>query len=150
MAGFSSVVVAFGRHTEDGWSPSDRIRLSLLVGDSLAAMFFALMPLVLQSFQAEAAITWGVSSAALGLYVLTRGFMILPRVRNNVGKGNNLLHPLVIFLTSLCLIGTVALQIMNLVGPVPLVPGPFVTGLWLVLSSASMQFLRLVFTNLGS
>ena len=34
MAGFSSVVVAYGRRFEDGWKASDRIRLSLLVGDS--------------------------------------------------------------------------------------------------------------------
>ena len=148
MAGFSSIVVAFRRRDENGWAPSDRIRLSLLVGDSLAVMFFAVLPLVLQSYGVDAAFIWGLSSTTLGLYVLGRGVVTLPRVRGNVGRGNKALHPLVIFLTSLCMIGTVALQILNLTGPHPLQPGHFVTGLWLVLTSASMQFLRLVFTNL--
>jgi len=149
MAGFSSVVVAYGRRHEKGWTISDRIRLSLLVGDSLAVMFFAVLPLVLQGgYQVSSGFTWGLSSALLGIYTLARGLMILPRVRGNVGMGDNSLHPLVIFLTSLCLIGTVAVQILNLVGTHPPLPGHFVTGLWLLLSSASMQFLRLVFTNL--
>jgi hypothetical protein len=148
MAGFSSVVVAYGRRFEDGWKASDRIRLSLLVGDSLAVMFFALLPLVLQGYRLEASLIWGLASASLGLYVFTRSLMILPRVRGNVGTGMGSLHPLVIALTALCLVGTVALQIFNLLGPQTVHAGPFVTGLWLLLSSASMQFLRLVFTNL--
>lgn len=148
VAGFSSVVVAYGRRHEQGWTVSDRIRLSLLVGDSLAVMFFALLPLVLQSYRPEPGWTWGLSSAALGLYVLTRGVMILPRVRGNVGTGGGSLHPAVIALTAICLLGAVVLQALNLLGPKPFQPGLFVTGLWLLLSSASMQFLRLVFTSL--
>ena len=145
MAGFSSVVVAYGHRHEQGWTASDRIRLSLLVGDSLAVMFFALMPLVLQTYGAGPNFTWGLPSAALGAYVLVRGVMMLPRVRGNVGKDNNSLHPLVIFLTTLCQFGTVVLQVLNVFDPAS---GHFVAGLWLILSSASLQFLRLVFTNL--
>jgi hypothetical protein len=150
MAGFSSVVVAYGKRHERGWTASDRIRLSLLVGDSLAVMFFALLPMVLQSFAADAAVAWGLSSASLGLYVLTRSLLILPRIRGNVGAGDGLLHPVVITLTTVCLLGTVALRVVNLLWSRSLLPGPFVAGLWLLLSCASMQFLRLVFTSLDS
>lgn len=150
MAGFSSVVVSFGRHHEKGWTVSDRIRLSLLVGDSLAVMFFAVLPLALQNLEMGADLIWGLSSAALGLYVLIRSLKVLPRIRGHVGVDDRSLHPVVIALTAVCLLGTVALQGINVLGPWPLQSGPFVVGLWLVLSSASLQFLRLVFTNLDS
>ena len=77
MAGFSGVVVVFGRRTEREWSQVEHARLTLLLTTSFTVLFLSLTALVLLHAGTSPAATWRIGSAAwsiIGTYqVLVAG-----------------------------------------------------------------------------
>ena len=63
MAGFSGVVVVFGRRTEREWSQIERARLTNLLTTSFAVLFLPLAALVLLHAGTDPATTWRIGSA---------------------------------------------------------------------------------------
>jgi hypothetical protein len=64
MAGFSGVVVVFGRRAEREWSPIERHRLANLLSASFAVLFLSLAALVLLHAGTDPTTTWRIGSAA--------------------------------------------------------------------------------------
>lgn len=148
MAGFSSVVVAYGRRYEAGWSASDRIRLSILVGGSLAVLFLALLPGALRWLGVDDVLAWTLSSGVVAVYVLVHGAVVALRMRGQVGRSPGKLHPAIAAATIVAALAALVLQLLNLAGRMGDPAGAYIVGLELLLGAATLQFLRLVFTNL--
>ncbi len=63
MAGFSGVVVVFGRRAEREWSQIERARLANLLTTSFSVLFLSLTALVLLHAGTDPKITWRIGSA---------------------------------------------------------------------------------------
>ena len=66
IAGFTGIVAAISR-TRAAWSPQARVYFSILLGMSVAAVAFALLPMLLSIAGTAETTVWTVSS---GLYVV--------------------------------------------------------------------------------
>lgn len=66
LAGFSGIVAVLGQRSSGEWSPTERLRLRLLLEASLLVVFLSFLPsLMLRGTSASAA--WRVSSGVCGL-----------------------------------------------------------------------------------
>jgi hypothetical protein len=63
MAGFSGVVVVFGRRAERDWSQIERNRLAILLTSSFTVLFLSLAALVLLHADTNPTTTWRIGSA---------------------------------------------------------------------------------------
>lgn len=71
LAGFSGIVAVLGRRAEGAWSGADRVRLTMLLETSFAAVLWSFAPLVLLSAEVAPQRVWLLTS---GGYV---GYMLL-------------------------------------------------------------------------
>jgi hypothetical protein len=78
VAGFSGIVAVLGRRAEGQWSPSDRVRVTLLLQTSFAAIGLSFLALVLDGAGVADPTTWKVGSACYALYAV---LAVVPRVR---------------------------------------------------------------------
>jgi hypothetical protein len=150
IAGFSSIVVVFGGRSEGRWSRADRARLSLLVGGSLAVLFFALFPSAIRFLHGGESITWGASSGLFATFLIAYNVWANRRMRGLFAFEPGALNPYVAISMLLLLAVALVLQVLNLVGPFHLESGPYVVGLVLLLMVSATQFVRLVFTSIDS
>jgi hypothetical protein len=81
FAGFTSLIVVIRGPGRGQWRPIERIAMWLMVGWSLAALFFALLPVLLFHCGLPPALLWGLSSGALGLFILVFSSIMLRRAR---------------------------------------------------------------------
>jgi len=81
FAGFTSLIVVVRGPGGGQWRPIERIAMWLMVGWSLAALFFSLLPVLLFHYGAPPAVLWAVSSGALGIFILGFGSAMLRRLR---------------------------------------------------------------------
>ena len=86
FAGFTSLIVVIRGPGRGQWRPIERIAMWLMVGWSLAALFFSLLPVLLFHFGASPAALWGISSGALGLFILGFVSVMLRRLRRTQAK----------------------------------------------------------------
>jgi hypothetical protein len=68
FAGFTSLIAVVRGPGRGQWRPIERIAMWLMVGWSLAALFFSLLPVLLFHYGAPPAVLWAISSGALGLF----------------------------------------------------------------------------------
>jgi hypothetical protein len=85
IAGFSGVVVALRRRSEDPNSIA-YLRLWRLVESSLASIGFSLLPLVLYHFELRAPSLWSVSSAVMALYLVSIQVFTIRRFRTQLAS----------------------------------------------------------------
>jgi len=78
VAGFSGIVVVLGRRAEGQWSPSDRVRVTLLLQTSFAAIGLSFLALALDGAGVAEPQIWKVGSACYALYAI---LAVFPRVR---------------------------------------------------------------------
>jgi hypothetical protein len=81
LAGFSSIVVVFGGRAEGRWSEADLARLSVLVGGSLAVLFFALLPTAIRLLRGGEPMAWAGSSALFATYLIVYNVWVSRRMR---------------------------------------------------------------------
>jgi hypothetical protein len=77
-AGFSGIVAVLGRRAEGQWRPSDRVRVTLLLQTSFAAIGLSFLALALDGAGVAEPTIWKVGSACYALYAV---LAVLPRVR---------------------------------------------------------------------
>lgn len=70
LAGFAGVVVVFRRRESGAWEAADLSRLRGMLGLSLGAGFFAVVPVGLHRAGASEATAWSVCSLALACWLL--------------------------------------------------------------------------------
>jgi hypothetical protein len=121
----------------------------VLVGQSLGVLFLALVPGLIRLLHGSEALAWGISSALLLTFILVWGGLLSVRMRGLVANRPDALNPRLalfnLFLTTAALV----LQLLNLIGPFDLEPGPYVVGLTFLLVASAIQFVRLIFTTIN-
>jgi hypothetical protein len=70
LAGFSSVVIALRGAQPHTWSAQDRVGLGNVLAISAGTLVGSLLPFPIAYLGAPPALVWGVSSAAVGLFIL--------------------------------------------------------------------------------
>ncbi len=137
FAGFASVVVVFRHRDQKRWTYADQTSFRAMLRHSLAAAFFALLPLPLAAFEIGEPALWRSVSGALALY------LCLPLYLGWVGRSRFPLRPLAVILSLLCV--ALALQVANLFSGFPAHgPAPYLAGVFLLLLMAGWNFFRLV------
>ncbi len=68
LAGFSGIVVALRQRSVESWSFPEVMRLRFMLYGSTLTFLFALSPFVFHHLGASPAVTWSVSSLALGFF----------------------------------------------------------------------------------
>ena len=107
FAGFSAIVVLFGRGDGGRWRRAHADRFHGMVVHAMVAVFFCLLPLLLGALTTDRATIWDVASVLLGLEIVLHvsGVLVMP---TTIGIGSRLL------------IGTgyafAAIQFMNVAG----------------------------------
>ena len=67
LAGFTGLVVVLGRRAHGDWTPAERTQLAILLQTSLAAVFFALLPLLIPRLPFPETAVWRTLTGILSL-----------------------------------------------------------------------------------
>ncbi len=67
LAGFTGLVVVLGRRAHGDWTPAERTQLAILLQTSLAAVFFALLPLLIPRLPFPETAAWRTLTGILAL-----------------------------------------------------------------------------------
>ena len=143
QAGFAGVVVAFRRGTLQEWSPMDRLRMRLLLGESVIPLISCLLGMLLLTIKPMPISIWRWCSGLEGLVLLLffesgrRTLLKLREPIKNFGAYRYVFHGLIILGWAVIL-----LQFYNAV--VPGVFWPFFTAIVYQLGLAALQFMRLI------
>jgi len=81
FAGFAAIVVLFGRGDSGRWRDRERAnRFHGMVVHSLVAVFFCLLPLLLDAFTSDPSSIWLIASALLGIEIVAHatGVILMP------------------------------------------------------------------------
>jgi hypothetical protein len=70
LAGFSGLVVATRGASPSGWHPRDIWSLSWMFGASIAALFMALLPLLLSFFRLREEVIWAAASLVMATFMV--------------------------------------------------------------------------------
>ena len=143
QAGFAGVVVAFRRGTLQEWPPMDKLRMRLLLGESVIPLISCLFGMLLLTMKPVPVSIWrwcsGLEGAALLLiFVLSRrAFLKTKEPIANFGAYRYVFLVLIIMGWAVIL-----LQFYNTAGPG--VFWPFFTAIVYQLALAALQFTRLI------
>jgi hypothetical protein len=147
LAGFASVVVVFNRRESDTWERADISRLRGMVGASLYAAFFSVLPVGLHRAGVSEAAAWSVSSFALSCCM---AFVVILISRQNRSLPSaSYSRPLSHFMrTSMAL---AALLLLLNAFELGLSGGPavYIFSVMLMLTISGALFMRLVLLPLG-
>lgn len=116
FTGFTGVVAVFGRRADEPWAPLELFRFRVLLGASLAALLFSLLPFVMHYAGASARTTWALGSGLVALHLAAVALLdarYLLRVAP--GKDRAPRYPGEIVVGAVAL-GVVAVQLLNVVG----------------------------------
>jgi hypothetical protein len=81
FAGFAAIVVLFGRGEGGRWKGRHHVdRFHGMIVHALVAVFFCMLPLVIDAFTTRADAIWRIASALLGVEILVHstGVMLMP------------------------------------------------------------------------
>ncbi len=148
FAGFASIVVLFKRRDSGLWRAEDAFRFGIMLEYSLAALFFAVAPVLLGYFEVGRPGVWAASSAALGLFIVVeapRGWWSARRLAR-AGRLNWALNT---FIGVLALSSVVALLLNVIEVGFHGEGGPYVAGVCVLLLGAGINFYRLVGVSPG-
>jgi hypothetical protein len=141
FAGFSSIVVIFRRREADEWTPEDAFRYRTMLLMSLAALFYSLLPAGIHYWEVPDAVVWRSSSAVLSIFLAFVSVSGLPIALRFAREGRISLG--IALIAALFLFGALLTQGFNLFGSPK--PGPYITGVLVILASAGLSFFRLVY-----
>ena len=82
LAGFASVVVVFNRRESGTWDRVDVTRLRGMLGASLNAAFFSMLPVGLHRAGVSEAAVWSVSSFVLSCLMMFIVVVVFGRIRS--------------------------------------------------------------------
>jgi hypothetical protein len=142
MAGFSGVVVVFGRRADREWSQIERIRLDNLLATSFSVLFLSLAALVLLHADTDPRTTWRIGSAVWSI-IATYEIVLNARGTARVSRDDPERPPAASIVVSLGLTGAFALlSIANAVTMSEF--WPFLAALVWLFALACYSFTRLL------
>jgi len=144
FAGFTGVVVAFGRRPGQGGSSPDSHAFRAMLASSLQALLFAILPFLLAACGLAAPGLWRVASAVL-LVGLAFGAFMDVRYARGTDRGqwtrfDRALGSLVPLGGGLAMVA----QILNVTGAIARPFAPYLAGLLFFLVFSSAMFVRLL------
>lgn len=141
LAGFASVVVVFKR--ESGvWDATDLARLRGMLGLSLSAALFSVLPVGLHNAGASASTAWSVSSFALATFTFVM-LCLLPRLSRSLPASSFSRSLMNVYLGCLALMAS-ALLLNGFPTLLPGGPAAYIFALPLSLVLSGVLFMRLV------
>jgi len=147
FAGFTGVVAAFGRGGAAPWTAGDRLRFRVMLGTSLAALSFAILPLIFYYLGVRGASVWSLSSFLLGIYLLGSAvFDVRVFQRGRVDRAaSDPPSPVVATVVAVLSIGMTLVQFLNALGILfQRTFGAYLLGLSVLLALSSLMFVRLL------
>ena len=151
LAGFTGVIVVFGRDPKAPWHPLDSFRVVRMLSSSLGALFFSLLPEGVGATGLSAASTWRLCSLLPIGYLLVSGRNSAREFRSLHPEYRAQLNPRFLpFLGALFALVSLALA-ANVIG-IWWVPGypAYYFGVLYMLGFAAFQFVRIVFVRPGT
>lgn len=147
FTGFIAIVVALSGDPR-AWSPLDRLRVASMLADSLATMFFALLPFALVHVGMSQAATFRLASGLLGAFVgASAAYVFSRRIRRDLVPHGIVSRPIVALTTS-TRAAMVALQLANAAGVFgSAVIGVFFFALIWLLAECGFLLVRLLFVR---
>jgi hypothetical protein len=144
LAGFAGVVVAFRSGSVHEWHAVDRFRLQLLLTNSIAALTFCLIAMLLLSIKPELLWIWRGCSGLAVAYLLPFGIFTAKTARRFPPDRIKFEGPskLLFFLFGILGIAAMLLQVYNLI--VLNAFWAFFATIVVQLSAAAFQFVRLI------
>ncbi len=145
LAGFSGVVAAFHRRSDDAWGPIDVMRFRIMLGTSLTALLLSLLPFALHHIGLSSTTTWATCSAAFALYIAIVVPLDVRRGARIGSAGDPEFRQSIAIVIGSLLAGVFLLQVLNVleIGFNREV-GPFVFGLVVLVGVCAFMFLRLL------
>lgn len=145
FAGFTSVVAVLGRRATGEWAEIDRFRLSVMLSTSLAALLFALLPLVLAGLRVPERLSWGLASAILAAYVIFLGTSARRGIQRLPPQDQSQIVRPALWATWSLAAAVAACLLLNTTGMFfHREPGPYLLGLYFLLALSAFQFTRLL------
>lgn len=143
FAGFGSLVSTFV-DPKQGWQKMDVYRLRFLIGISLLAIFFSLLPFAFTASIANEQVIWQLSSA---LMAITTALAVIFGMRATRGVSQNQGSPFWSAIAVILSIGIVLSQTGNALGVgFGSNFGGYFIGLFIVIINAAIYFLRMLVT----
>ncbi len=145
LAGFSSLIVAL-RRTPGPLTDVQKYRLKILFTMTFGAMFLALLPNLLQSFQVPEDRIWFDSSSALFAYSLIFIYWVCTRARRVAKLAPEIFNWWVFYSLTAGHVVVLFVQVAVMTGFIEArAPGAFGLGLIWYLIHAAYQFSRMLF-----
>ena len=147
FTGFIAVVVTLSGDPRT-WARIDRLRVASMLADSLATMFFALLPFALVHVGAAPETTFRIASALLASFLTTSAIVIVSRrERRDVVPHGVVTRRIVVLTTSLRTL-VIAFQVANAAGIFGAASiGVFLFGLMWLLAECGFLLVRLLFVR---
>ncbi len=146
IAGFSGIAAALSGRQEP-WSDSDRVRFQMLLRTSMSAVFFSLIPLVLELAKLSGSTLWRASSALWLVYITVSVAAVSPTMARSAQTDSEPLSRVALTVFLGTLVAQITMQAVNAAWLAS--AWPFVTTVVLSLLLATMYFIRLLRGFLG-
>ncbi len=145
LAGFTGVVAAFGSRGGRGWTALDVLRFKMMLGTSLGALLFSLLPMALHHLGLTESTTWATSSALLLLFLVGNAVRDVRFSRTPEVRDDPAFSPLLGQIVGAIMIATTVLLTLNLIGVgYEREFGPYLAGLLALLVASTIMFVRLL------
>ena len=144
FAGFTGVVLAFGRRSDRAWSPMDIYRFRVLLGASLQTLLLSLIPLLLYHSGASERTTWAASSflvCILLIVILTNDLRYLAPIRDQMARADRILG-VIVSVGFACVFAAQVANVFGVFGSRAF--AAYLGALIYYLTMASLMFLRLL------
>jgi hypothetical protein len=149
ITGFAGVVTVFGRRSSGHWSVFERTRLVVLLGCSLAALLFCVLPFVVLSIPVSESSCWRSLSVLLAV-ALTAFTVQVVRVSIEALRVPRSEREVSLLLSAIFLTGDLLAIILLLANAFSLgVVWPYLAAIIWLLARAAMIFVRLVMVPVG-
>ena len=142
LAGFSGIVVVFGRRSQGEWLPQEELRLSMLLGASFQALLVSFLGVLLLSANLPESTAWTVCSVIWSLATVSHTALVLVRTRGLAADDISKTNPVFFWLGGALVLLVVFLQILNVVSLREF--WPVMAGIIVNLALGARQFVHLV------
>ena len=144
LAGFTGVVAAFGQRREQ-WSAADTVRFRVMLGTSLSALVFSILPIAVHHSGVEPSATWLISSSLLASHFVIMAVVNTRQLRQVDAFGDPQLRVWVFVLAFLLVAVAVGILVLNAADiGFHRAFGPYFLGLCCLLLIAALMFKRLL------
>ena len=148
ITGFAGVVAVFGRRSSGHWSVIEQARLVVLLGSSLAALLFCVLPFVVLSIPVSESSCWRSLSVLLAV-ALTVFTAQVVRVNIEALRVPRSEREVSLLLSAIFLTGDLLAIILLLANAFLGVVWPYLAAIIWVLARAAMIFVRMVMIPVG-